>query len=127
MILFKTQKSIAFIPFDYPDPLMKEIFQPRIKNQGMNSIQTLQKSEDKFEFLLKLGYHLPDFPDKPNHSNMKNYGKLLLPTPHNFYRGIPHLGSLKEIFTRIKYGGVCSTRSRVKIDHKKIRRGFTKN
>jgi len=137
MKLFKVQNSISFIPFDYPDPLMSEIFKYKYKSQAKHWVNSMEKSGEKFEFLSKLGYKLPKLPVLENSEknaisyminnlNREKGRKLRFPAPNDYNDLVPHLSSLNQILKRINPGKKYADPGRIRIRYKIIRRGLTK-
>ena len=137
MKLFKVQNSISFIAFDYPDPLMSEIFKYKYKSQGTHWVNSMERSGEKFEFLSKLGYKLPKLPVLENSEknaisyminnlNREKGRKLRFPVPNDYNDLVPHLSSLNQILKRINPGKKFAVPGRIRIRYKIIRRGLTK-
>lgn len=137
MKLFKVQNSISFIPFDYPDPLMSEIFKYKYKSQAKHWVNSMEKSGEKFEFLSKLGYKLPKIPVLENSGknaisyminnlNRDKGRKLRFPAPNDYNDLVPHLSSLNQILKRINPGKKYADPGHIRIRYKIIRRGLTK-
>ena len=135
MMLFKVQKSISFIPFDLPDPLMSDIFKNKYKSQARPWVNT-KKSKDRFQYLNKLGYKIPVLESNEKHirSYMTFNRKLdkprsvRFPSPDDYDELNPHLSSLSQILKRINPGRKYSEpgQGHIRINYKKIRRGLQK-
>ncbi|QEE14621.1 hypothetical protein DSAG12_00434 [Promethearchaeum syntrophicum] len=135
MMLFKVQKSISFIPFDYPDPLMSEIFKYKYKSQANHWVNS-KKSGNRLEYLNKLGYKIPVLEN--NEKNIRSYmtfnrkwdkpRSVRFPSPDDYDELNPHLSSLSQILKRINLGRKYSEpgQGRISINYKKIRRGLQK-
>ncbi len=134
MKLFKVQKSISFIPFDYPDPLMSDIFEYKYKSQGKRWAIS-GKSRERMNFLSKLGYKIPVLENKKknvitymiNNLKLKNPRKVRFPTPEDYNEFVPHLSSLNQILNRINPGKRFSEPDRIRIKNKKNREGITES
>jgi len=135
MKLFKVQKNLSFIPFDYPDPLMSEIFNYKYKSQGKkNWVSSMEKSGERFEFLNKLGYKIPVLENSEktaisymiNNLNREKGRKLRFPAPNDYNDIIPHLSSLNQILKRINPEKKFSVPGRIRLRYEIIRRGLTK-
>lgn len=135
LMLFKVQKSISFIPFDYPDPLMSEIFKYKYKSQANHWVNS-KKSGDRLDFLSKLGYKIPVLEN--NEKNIKPYmtinrkldkpRKVHFPSHDDYNELKPHLSSLSQILKRINPGRkyLEPEQGHIRINYKNIRRGLQK-
>ena len=133
MILFKVQKTISFIPFDYPDPLMSDIFEYKYKSQE-KCWAISGKSRERINFLSKLGYKIPVLENNEknaitymiNNLKLKNPRKVRFPNPENYNEFVPQLSSLNQILNRINPGERFSEPDRIRIENKNIGRGLQK-
>ena len=135
MMLFKVQKSISFIPFDYPDPLMSDIFKYKYKSQARPWVHS-KKSVGRLEFLYKLGYKIPVLEDNEKHirsymtfnRSLDKPRSVRFPSPDDYDELNPHLSSLSQILKRINPGKKYFEpgQGHIRINHKKIRRGLQK-
>ena len=133
MKLLKVQKTISFIPFDYPDPLMSDIFKYKYKSQEKRWAIS-GKSRERINFLSKLGYKIPVLENNEknaitymiNNLKLKNPRKVRFPTPEDYNEFVPHLSSLNQILNRINPGKRFSEPDRIRIKNKKIGRGLQK-
>ena len=131
MKLFKVRKSISFIPFDYPDPLMSDIFTYKYKSQGKRWAIS-GKSRERMNFLSKLGYKIPALENNEknvitymiNNLKLKTPRKMRFPTPEDYNGFVPHLSSLNQILNRINPGKKFSEPDRIRIKNKNIGRGL---
>ncbi len=135
MKLFKVQKNLSFIPFDFPDPLMSEIFKYKYKSQGRKHwVNSREKPGKRFEFLYKLGYKIPvlENSEKTAISYMINNlyrekgRKLRFPAPNDYNDLVPHLSSLNQILKMINPGRKSLEPGRIRIKYKTIWRGLQK-
>ena len=122
MKLFKVQKSISFIPFDYPDPLMSDIFKYKYKSQGSPHWVNSGKSEGRLDFLYKLGYKIPVLENNENikKSYMTFIRKINTPRRVRF-------PSLSRILKRINPERKSLEPGRIRIKYKTIWRGLQKS
>ena len=132
--LFKVQNSISFIPFDYPDPLMSEIFKYKYKSQAKHWVNSMENSGERINFLSKLGYKIPVLENNENFTKsymidnlkLKNPRKVRFPTPGVSNEFVPHLSSLNQILNRINSGKRFSEPGHIRIKYKNIWRGLLK-
>ena len=133
MILFKVQKTISFIPFDYPDPLMSDIFEYKYKSQE-KCWAISGKSRERINFLSKLGYKIPVLENNENFTKyymiedrkLDTPRKVRFPSPDDYDELNPHLSSLTRILNRINPGKKFSESGHIRIKYKIIRRGLQK-
>ena len=135
MKLFKVQKSISFIPFDYPDPLMSDIFKYKYKSQGSPHWVNSGKSEGRLDFLYKLGYNIPVLENNENikksymtyNRNINTPRRVRFPSPDNFDELNPYFNSLSRILKRINPERKSLEPGRIRIKYKTIWRGLQKS
>ena len=135
MKLFKVQKSISFIPFDYPDPLMSDIFKYKYKSQGSPHWVNSGKSEGRLDFLYKLGYKIPVLENNENikksymtyNRNINTPRRVRFPSPDNFDELNPYFNSLSRILKRINPERKSLEPGRIRIKYKTIWRGLQKS
>ena len=135
MKLFKVQKSISFIPFDDPEPLMSDIFKYKYKSQGSPHWVNSGKSEGRLDFLYKLGYKIPVLENNENikksymtyNRNINTPRRVRFPSPDNFDELNPYFNSLSRILKRINPERKSLEPGRIRIKYKTIWRGLQKS
>ena len=135
MKLFKVQKSISFIPFDYPDPLMSDIFKYKYKSQGSPHWVNSGKSGGRLDFLYKLGYKIPVLENNENikksymtyNRNINTPRRVRFPSPGECSGFNSHFSSLSRILKRINPERKSLEPGRIRIKYKTIWRGLQKN
>lgn len=136
MMLFKVQKSISFIPFDYPDPLMSEIFKYKYKSQERHNWVYSRNSGDRINSLNKLGFKIPVLENNEKNiipymafNRKRDKSRTVRFPSHDDYNELnPHLSSLSQILKRINPGRKYSEpgQGHIRINYKNIRRGLQK-
>ena len=135
MKLFKVQKSISFIPFDYPDPLMSDIFKYKYKSQARPWVNSREKSVSRIDLLCKLGYKIPVLENNENikksymtyNRNIDTPRRVRFPSPDNFDEYNSHFNSLSRILKRINLERKSLEPGRIRIKYKTIWRGLQKS
>ena len=134
MRLLKVQKSISFIPFDYPDPLISQIIRYNHRNYEYQGVSLIGNFNRKIDILHRLGYKVPVLENNEKRSkSLRTHNRKLqkpqrvhLPSPGDFNELIPHLNSLNQILNRINPERKSSGQGDLRINYKSIRRGLTR-
>lgn len=134
MKLFKVQNSISFVPFDYPDPLMSDIFKYKYKSQARPWVNS-KKFGGRLEFLYILGYKIPVLENNETikksymtyNRNIDTPRRVRFPSPGECNELNSHFNSLSRILKRINPGRKSLESGRIRIKYKTIWRGLQKS